>query len=97
MTSGPGACRQDPAARLAEADASPVGARGGGGDDHLVAVLEEGPFLPADLDGLRSAPGQLDEGTAGLLLRPGDRAGRVDVTRAGRCAVDGQVREHLGR
>ena len=68
-----------------------------GGDDHLVAVLEEGPLLPPDGHGLRPAPRQLDEGPAGLLLRSRDRAGGVEVARAGGGAVDAQVRKHLCR
>ena len=50
---------------------------------------------PATCDRLRPAPGELDEGAAGVLLRPGDRAGGEQVAGAGRGAVHGQVRQHL--
>ena len=52
---------------------------------------------PRHLDRLRPAPGELDEGTAGVLLRPGDGARREQVTRSGGGTVHGEVRQHLGR
>src|SRR3954452_12411011 len=90
---------------LAGADASPglaetypgaVRTGCGGGQDDLVAVLEECALRAAHVNRLLPTPGQLDEGTALGLVQPGDGARCKEVARAGRCAVNGEVGEHLG-
>src|SRR5580658_44635 len=56
----PGAGREDPAGYFAEADPGPAGARRGGGDRDLVAVLEEGAHgAVGQGDGFGAAPAQL--------------------------------------
>src|SRR5687767_14563805 len=90
--------RLDPPGHLAEGDAAAAAPRRGGGEGHLVAVLEEGAGRAVgEGQRLLPAPGQLDERAALVLRRAGDGAGGEQVPGAQAGAVDGHVCQLLGR
>src|SRR5207248_996205 len=78
-------------------DPLPRGAGGGRTEHDLVAVLEERPGLAADVERLLPAPGQLEERTALLTSRAGDRARSEEVAGTQAGTVHGHVRELLRR
>lgn len=88
---------EDLAVALAKADADTV-LLAPTGQDHLVVVMQElaGDAL-LQLDLLGAAPGQLEEGTEGILGGTRDGARTAEITGAHVASVDGVVGELLGK
>src|SRR6516162_9931738 len=85
-------------ADLAEADQLTVRARGGGGNDDVVSVFEEGaPGAVGQVQRLGAVPGQFQEAAELSPFRAADRARGVQVPGAQRRAAAGEVGEHLRR
>ena len=86
------------AGHLAEADRRTVAAARAPDDRHGVAVLEERELAAVgEADRLGAVPGALEQAAEGVRLRSAHGARCEQVADAQRCAVDGHVRQHLGR
>ena len=82
---------QDPAAHLRELELA-----GSTAQHDLVVVLEERPRRAVrEPDRMLAVRRELDERSLAAVLRPGDRAGREEVTRADGRAVHGRMSELL--